>query len=152
MRCSSQFHSICIGLPCEENFAVSSSLWLKLSGSPLWACWAASHSAACANPGGSACPWRTLQLSLLTSRGSWWPIPPVPLDSSTAAGYIMRWTGTDKRGGERVIRNSPKQFFRGLYHQWEGKGLAGLVCRAKRSKLSLLQEQPPEILMKKTFI
>lgn len=73
--------------------------WLKLSGSPLWACWAVSHSAACTNPGGSACPLRTLQVSLLTPRCSWWPMPQVPLDSSTAVRYIMGWTGTDKRGG-----------------------------------------------------
>lgn len=123
VRCSSQFHCICSwpSLWGELCCFLFSWHWLKLSGSLVWACWAA-----CANPGGSACPWRTLQVSLLISRCSWWPIPQVPLDSSTVVRSIMGWTGTDERGGERVTRNSPKQSFRGLYYQWKGKGLEGL--------------------------
>lgn len=99
--------------------------WLKLSGSLLWACCAASHSAACTNPWGSACPWRSLQVSLLISRCSWWPIPQVPLDSSTTARHIMGWTGTERR--RKSDKKFPKKILqRTLFNQWKGKGLEGL--------------------------
>lgn len=97
--------------------------WLKVSGSPLWACCAASHSAAWTNPRGSACPWRALQVSLLISRCSWHPIPPGSLDSSTTARYIMGWTGTERRSDKKF---SKKILQRTLFNQWKGKGLEEL--------------------------
>lgn len=104
----------------EENIPVSCSL-----GSLLSACWAARDSAAPTNP------WALPARGELCRFPCWFPgslvtHSSVPLDSSTTVRYKMGWTGTNKRGGKRVARNSQKKFSRGLYCQLWGKGLEGL--------------------------